>query len=195
MKHRHAALVAAVLTSMAIAAPAADFTFSGNIQFQKDVVRVLFTLSQDATDVRVWTDSFLEGTNFDPITAVWSASTGELIGENDDDSGIAAGQTYYDSGLVFATLAAGSYVLTVAAYPNFARGSLLGNGFGLDDEAPISIADWCQPASDNCSNHKGTFWRANLSGVDAAAVPEPSGIAMLAAGLALVGACARRRAA
>lgn len=175
------------------AASAADFTFSGNIKFNTDVVRIDFTLNTDATDVRVWTDSFADGANFDPITAVWSLPSGAKVGENDDDEDIAPGQTYYDSGLVFASLPAGNYAFTIAAFDNFASDNL-NDPFAFAGQTPVLIADWCQPASDNCLDQKGTFWRVNLSGVDAALpVPEPSAWLLMLAGLGAVGVGARRR--
>jgi len=190
---KRVALAAALLGATA-AAQAADFEFSGNIAFHNDVIQIAFTLASDATDVKVWTDGFMSGVNFDPITAVWSMPGGTLVGQNDDNDTIAAGQTYYDSGLVFPTLAAGNYLFTIATYNNWAKGGSLADGFAFDGETPIAIADWCQPASNGCTNQKGTFWRVHLSGVDVASVPEPASYALMGLGLALVGGIARRRA-
>lgn len=177
-------------------AQAADFNFTGNIATHKDVVTIDFSLATNATNVKVWTDSFMDAVNFDPITAVWvqNGSVWNLVGENDDDDTIAAGQTYFDSGLTFAALDAGNYRFTIATYNNFANGATLSEGFQLDNEAPIPLAIWDQPA-----NHvnMGTFYSVNLTGVDSAVnttpVPEPETYAMLLAGLGLVGAIARRR--
>ena len=189
--NRLAPIVLALGCSMATAA---DYTFSGNIRYHNDVVRIDFMLDSDATDVRVWTDSFMDGENFDPITAVWQLPDGALVGENDDDDEIATGQTYYDSGLTFDTLAAGRYAFTITPYENFAPANLF-DSFGYSSETPIPIADWCQPASnDDCSNQKGTFWRVHLSGVDAAApVPEPSTWLLLLAGFGVVASVAKRK--
>jgi hypothetical protein len=184
------------LAALLIASPlamAAELTFSGNITYHNDVIRIGFTLDEDATDVKVWTDGFMSGVNFDPITAVWSMPGGLLIGENDDDPTIDPGQTYYDSGLTFPMLAKGEYLFTIATFNNFANGSTLAQGFEFDAEAAIPIADWCQPASDDCKNQKGTYWRVHLSGVDTAApIPEPATWAMLALGLGTLAWRARR---
>ena len=49
-------------------ASASVFHFEGMIDYHNDVVFTYFTLDDDATDVRIWTDSFDDGANFDPIT-------------------------------------------------------------------------------------------------------------------------------
>ena len=111
------------LLGFATISQASTFTFSGNIANHNDIVRVDFSLANNATNVRVWTDSFLSGTNFDPITALWNADTGARLGENDDNSSIALGQTYFDSGFSLASLAAGNYFFTMATFANFANGT------------------------------------------------------------------------
>jgi len=196
------AIVACSLTAAGWSVQAADFTFQGHVNLNTDIVQVGFTVNTDATNVDVWTDSFMGGVNYDPITALWRkvGSDYQLIDENDDNPDIRAGQTYYDSGFHLATLAAGDYLFTVGAYPNFAYGTLLSQGFEFDHDGttPVAIPDWCQPDSrNNCLDQKGTFWRVNLSGVDSAtpppAVPEPSTCALMALGLGVVGWAARRR--
>jgi hypothetical protein len=188
-----AAAALVMLSTSASVAHAAAFMFEGHIAYQKDVIRISFTLDQDATDVKVWTDGFMGGMNFDPVTAVWALPSGDLVGDNDDNDTIAPGQTSYDSGLEFPALSAGDYLFTIAAHRNFANTSNLAGGFAYDGDVPIAIGDWCQPSSDNCLDQKGTYWRANLSGVDAAAIPEPSTYAMVALGLAVAGGAARAR--
>jgi hypothetical protein len=179
-------LAVALLSLSAASANAASFTFTGNLENRNDTTHFDFSLANISTSVRTWTDSFLSGVNFDPIIAVWQqvGLDYQLLGQNDDNASVAAGQTYYDSGLTFANLAAGNYRLTVAAFPNFANGTLFTQGFQYDSQ-PIS------------SHDRGTFFRVNIDGVDSASsvspVPEPETYAMLLAGLGLMAGIARRR--
>lgn len=182
------------ITLISNASNAATFNFTGNITYHNDVVVTGFTLNSEATNVRVWTDSFMSGTNFDPITALWDANTGALISQNDDNQYVnPTTQTYYDSGFTLTTLAAGDYFFTVGTYANFASGSNISDGFGYDNQSPILMADWCQPAN-HCN--MGTAWSVWLDGVDSAvnnSVPEPSIIALLGLGLAGIGFTRRKQ--
>jgi hypothetical protein len=171
-------MVVASTLALSTIANAATFVFSGNIQNHNDVVRIDFNLTTNATNVRVWTDSFLAtgptqtgpGTNFDPITALWNADTGARLGQNDDNDSIDPSQTYFDSGFSLASLAAGNYFFTMATYNNFSSGTNISNGFNFDGQAPIAIANFNQPANEG--NLRGTFWRINLDGVDGASNPD-----------------------
>lgn len=172
----------------ATAAQAADVALSGQLQAHNQVLQFDIRMVQPGSDVRIWTDSWLSGQNFDPIAALWlqQGSGFSLLAEVDDDDSVAPGQGYYDSGLQLPVLAAGHYRLTLGAAPNTAIGSLLAQGFALDSEAPIALADWNQPSHDpNANDQKGSFWRLHVSGVDQiSAVPEPGSVWLLALGVA-----------
>ncbi len=192
------AIAAAGLILACASASAASFSFSGQIRFHNDVVQVDFSLAAPATEVRIWTDSWLGGLNFDPAAGLWRASGGDfsLLAEVDDDDTVAAGQGFYDTGFVLPALAAGNYRVTLVAAFNRANGSLLSQGFAYGSETPILLTEWNQPSYDpNANDQKGGFWRLNLSGVtQASVVPEPATWLLGALGLALLaGANARRR--
>ncbi|WP_228743361.1 DVUA0089 family protein [Marinobacter sp. F4218] len=189
--HRMTALIAGTVLAASNVVTAAPINFTGEIDYHNDVIYTYFTLNTDANDVRVWTDSFQSGTNFDPITALWQAD-GTLIDENDDNDSInPATQTRFDSGFSLASLSAGDYIFTVATYANFANGGMLSNGFSYDGETPIALESWDQPANDI---DMGPFWSVWLDGVSSASnpndpsdpsnpVPEPGTLALISLGL------------
>lgn len=192
MSQKKLSLAALALTSalgVSGTAQAALFHFTGTIDSHNDVIKIGFSLADDATDIRVWTDSFDSGANFDPITALWKQD-GTLIRQNDDNDDINPGtQTWFDSGFQLPNLAAGNYIFTVASFDNFAEGTTLNEGFQFDQVIPIPIETW--------SGGKGN-WSVWLDGVDSATppsspVPEPTTLALLGAGLAGLGFKRRRR--
>jgi hypothetical protein len=154
-----------------------DLNYSGNIAFHNDVIEVPFTIPVPSS-VQVWTDSYHNGANFDPIVGIWNMSTGKLVAQNDDNPTVAPGQTSFDSGLTFDSLGAGPYMMTITRFSNFASGDSLSAGFQFNHETPIPVSG-------------GTFWSAHISG-STPPVPEPETYAMLLAGLGLLGFVARR---
>lgn len=187
--------VGRIMLGMAEVASATSFTFNGNIANHNDVVEIGFSLASDATDIKVWTDSYLSGTNFDPITAVWrqNGSDYHVVDQNDDNAFIAPGQTWYDSGLQFASLPAGNYMFTISTYINYAKGAYLSEGFAYDSQTPIPLSNWNQPAG---HYGMGTFYEVHLSGVDTAqnnTAPTPIPGAVWLMGSGLVGLIGARR--
>jgi hypothetical protein len=200
MQHKNLSTTLASLALLcgSLNAAAADFSFSGHLQFNTSIVKVGFDLTGDAGTVRMWTDSFDAGSNFDPLLTLWqrSGSGYAWLAEIDDDSSLAAGQTDFDAGLEIDGLAKGQYLVTLGASPNNAVGTMLSDGFAFDGETPLPIASWNQPGYDiNANDQKGSFWRLNLSNVDSAApVPESGTYVLLAFGLVALWLVRRSRA-
>lgn len=194
--------LAAGLLTFASSSQAALMNFTGEIEYHNDVVYTYFTVEEDATDVRVWTDSWNWGTNFDPITSLWNAG-GDWIMSNDDNASINPGtQTYADSGFSLANLAAGDYIFTIATYANRSISSNLADGFDYDQSESISMEDWDQPAN---TINMGGFWSVWLDGVSSASsgqpqtqpsqsVPESSSFILLLVGMLGLGLARRKKA-
>jgi hypothetical protein len=186
---------AAALLMSVTAAQAGDFTVTGTMTFHNDVVLVDFSLASAATNVKIWTDSWQSGLNFDPTAALWVRSGADFsrLAEVDDDDTVAPGQGFYDTGFSLPSLAAGQYRVTLVAAVNASNGSLLSQGFAYDSETPIPLALWNQPTYDpNANDQKGGFWQLRFSQVDSVSVvPEPASWLLL--GLGAVGLSLRRR--
>lgn len=190
----------ALLALSSLHAQAANVSFAGHIAYNTDVVQIAFSLDGAQSLTRLWTDSWQAGLNFDPTLILWvkEGSGYSLIGGNgmdhDDDNSVDPAQGFYDSGLSLPALAAGHYLLTLGASPNYASGTRLSDGFAFDAMTPTLVADWNQPSHDlNANDQKGSFWRVNLSGVNTASVvPEPATLALILAGLSTL-LLARRR--
>jgi len=167
-------------------ADAIDFSFSGQLAYQHDVVRIDFGI-QSATDLRVWTDSWLAGANFDPVLALFSAE-GALLSLSDDannpNPAVDAGQGALDAGLLLPHLAAGRYRVTISDAANYPNGATFGDGFMLDGSAPLAYGSSGQP---------GGAWSIHFGVAQAMPVPEPTTSALLLAGLLCVGFLISRR--
>jgi hypothetical protein len=177
------ALIGSLMLMFVGSAQAGLYNFSGNLEYHNDVIYTYFSVEKDATNVRVWTDSFKSGVNFDPITALWTAK-GVLIAENDDNESVnPVTQTFWDSGFILSNLAAGNYVFTMTRFPNFAINTTLESGFRFDAEAPIPFKDWAKSIG---SENLGSFWSVWVDGVDRASnpsVPAPASILLFGLGL------------
>jgi hypothetical protein len=146
-----------------------NFDFDGNLTYHNDIAFHDFTLHTDATNVRIWTDSYWNGVNFDPVLALWTAS-GDLIDENDDNPFVHPSQTYADSGIALASLSAGNYRLSIAVFDNFATGPF---SFTYDDDLPILLSDW---------GYLGGYYHVNFEGT-VTVIPVPATLLLLGSGV------------
>ncbi|MDR0715871.1 MAG: DVUA0089 family protein, partial [Azoarcus sp.] len=167
-----------MLAALPLSASAVTFHFTGDLFEHNEIISIPFTLDDEAIDVKLWTDSFLDGLNFDPIAALWAddgAGNGSLIDWNDDNPGIHTTQTFGDAGLLLPSLAAGDYFLTVTAAGNIPLGSLFSDGFLFGTDAPTTLAAG------------STAWSLWLTATPppasgGAGVPEPSLLGLLGVG-------------
>ena len=185
----------ALLMGHAVSAQAFSLSTSGNLTYNDDIAEVAFTLTSPSTAVRLWTDSFHNGVNFDPVLTLWKRTGSDYtqVGGADDDSSVGPGQTYFDAGLKVPTLDAGDYLVAITASPYLAVGPLRSQGYAFAYPFVVHtlISQWDQPSSSN-HNQKGTFWSLQVA---TGTVPEPNSAVLLALGLGLVGGLqARQRA-
>ncbi|MGH8763084.1 MAG: DVUA0089 family protein [Nitrosospira sp.] len=178
-------------------ANAADFSFAGGFANDNEVQEFNFAVAGAAQDVTLRTWSYAGGTDaagtviarggFDPIVSLFNASTGSLIGVNDDGHLVTdpVSGNSYDSFLM-QTLAAGNYTATVTQYSSFPSGSL---------------ADGFQGTGHSDFGGRDSHWALDVLNVGSASlgdsyvspIPEPESYALLLAGLGLVGFMARRK--
>lgn len=191
MKTSAKTIAAAAFSLAAGLSQAASFDFSGSLAFDNSVAKIAFNVGSTVSAVTLWTDSFGDGSNFDPVIQLWAMSgptSGSLLGENDDFGGFAiAGQTSADSTLSFAALVPGSYLLTIVANPNFALSTSYADGFSLGAAAPGALV-----GAPGYSAHLS----ASGGGITVSAVPEPASWALMLLGAAgVLLAAGKRRAA
>lgn len=178
--HTRIAAVMALACAAALPARALQLDWAGRISFHNDVVQIDVHLDQALEGVGIWTDSFLNGANFDPIVGLWAANgSGDysLMAMEDDCPCIKpAEQTYFDAGIRMPTLAAGDYRLTVVKFYNWPNTSLLGGGFSEDGSVPRALVN-------------GGEWKLHLADgftfepPPPPPIPEPASALLLLAGL------------
>lgn len=197
-------------------ASAANFSFTGSLTRDDEVQLFNFTVGSTSTvTLRTW--SYAGGVNaagttiarggFDPILALFNGS-GALINQNDDGgSNVPADSvtgaefdTYLQS-----SLTPGTYTVSVMQYDNFANGPNLSNGFAVTNDPTFTSSFGCSNGRlcDVNADNRTSAWAFDILGVDAAsvpnqptppsAVPEPTTVSMMMAGLAAVLFFGKRR--
>lgn len=168
------------------AANAIPINLTGEIKNHNDIIFIGFSLEEQTFDVKIWSDSFGMGVNFDPIASLWS-SDGTRLAEIDDGIGYSDTQTFNDTGMGFDYLDAGRYTLALAAAPNTSISNQLSDGFSFDLQQGIPLSQWFQPFNEP---GMGTNWSLWLDGPDTAVViskvPEPKSLLLLTFGLFLL---------
>ena len=140
---------------------------------------------------RTFFSSSWDDGGFDPMLGLWNQA-GNLVYFQDD--GLNGGSTpsngvqythggwdsYYSVNLM-----PGSYILTLSTFDNFNIGDQLSQGFLRDNDAPIPIAEWYQPAN----GYRASRYAFHILNVDAAVIndpalptPEPSTILLMGLG-------------
>jgi hypothetical protein len=197
-------LLVLLLAAAIVPANAASFSFTGSFTGGDDVQLFSFSLGTSSTVVMT-TLSYAGGVNsagdtiarggFDPILTLFD-SAGALLLPNDNgfppDVGIdPLTNTAFDS-YIELLLTPGSYILALTQYDNFAAGGLLSGGFTGTTVLGCSNGVFC----DTLGKDRTPEWAVDIRNVDQArvgAVPEPSSIALLGAGLVLAAGRLRKR--
>lgn len=172
-----------------VPAVAADFSFTGTLDYPDDIRPFDFTVAAPSlVTLRTW--SFAGGTNaagasisgggFDPQIALFAMPGGAFLAMDDDGSPVVNGDgRSYDS-LWTGALAAGRYRVALYAYPN----GPIGNYY----DGP----EYSGPGGAFQGENR---WALDIVNVDSARlyVPESSSWLLLVAGFGLTGAAMRRR--
>lgn len=188
-----------IASSAVISTPAfaADFDFNGSLAKIDQVLLFDFSIDSEK-EVTIFSSSAHEENGFDTILSIWD-SNGNLIAEQDDgyntgstvSNGVSYNHGWLDSYFT-RNLQAGSYKASVTAYPNFAKGANISDGFELE-----SGGRGPRPYGESNSN-----WRFHLLNVEQAgvrivdgssqSVPEPASMLGLVA-VTSVGAASLKR--
>jgi hypothetical protein len=188
-------------------ATAADFSFAGSLATDNSSRLFTFSLVSTST-ITLQTYSYAGGVNqagtvvprggFDPILDLFD-SAGVLINRNDDGyanvpADSVTGQ-HWDSYLR-TTLATGTYTICLTQYDNFPNGPNLSDGFSRLGQSNFTNTFGCSNGGfcDRTASNRTANWEFDVLGATSAAtVPEPALPALLALGMAFIGALHSRK--
>lgn len=198
MKRTIYIIMVGLLAITASTAKAADYDYFGNMRYHNDILQ--FNFSVLTSDTRTFFSSSWDDGGFDPMLGLWD-EFGNIITFQDDGSqvgsttsnGIAYDHGTWDS-YYSVFLDPGNYILTLTAYNNFNMGTQLSEGFSLQNEYPILLTAWDQPAN----GFKQDFYAFHILNVETATgpggpIPTPEPSTFILFGFGIVGLIAFTR--
>lgn len=196
------ACICILFAGTASRADVVDYDYFGSFPYHNTVLTFTFSV-EDVSDVTLFSSSYANG-GFDPMLFLWNGDGSSLLESQDDHPGgvpssaLSNGVSYpvgdFDAYFVVNALPIGEYIVAISAYANWHNGSALADGFYFDNQTPIPIAQWDQPAS-GFRAADFAFHILNVARAEGppTATPEPATLALMGIGLAGVHLLRRRR--
>lgn len=194
-------------------------SYTGSLNTDDDTYSATFTIAVDSV-FTARSFSFAGGTNaqgqvfgpggFAPVLSLFQGPSDELVRSAVANAGGHGGHFDATTGLPWdaymnLSLTAGEYTIVLSQDGNFANGPFLSDGFLMAGQTDYTGQAWGSPGSMFVLTNSGTefdgrsrtnHWAFDITaqGLQAQAVPEPDGLALMLAGLASLGLVHRRRA-
>lgn len=188
------------------------WTATGTFATDDTVLSEPFTLASDS-EVTIWTTSYAGGMNLDgttqaaggfvPVVTIFSDSSGMVVAQSGAGGAAACGGSSIgmdattglcDDAYIQSLLGSGTYTIDLSEFPNYPNGGL-NDGFQFTGQPDVT-GSFCGTTTmfeetdvAPCVQRNGDY-ALNYS---ASAVPEPSSLLLVAAGLLGAGAYGRKR--